>query len=238
MKNEAQGPLTSNRGMTGVLLAVSFVIISWCNVSFADVAFDTSAQGFGSSISIARGTSAGDYIGIVHVECAIGRTVSAATWGGQSMTHLLDETNVSGSRGYVYYLVNPASGTSTVAVTTSGGNCTIGAITYSGVDQSVPFDTNFDGAGHSYSATVNGSVANNAQLTTSGTTHVDGSLPVTAIDYNVGVAAGTNATERLHLNIYDTGAPTSTGSVSLGILNNSGGSEGIAGFMFALQPAH
>ena len=154
------------------------------------------------------------------------------------MTQLMDQTGSDGAHNYWYYILNPASGTQTVAADTNLA-CQLAALTYSGVNQTTPFDTNFDGASNGFVKNNNSSVANNTQVTTTGTTHVNNSYAVISTNNERGVVAGTNATERLSNIVFDRGSATSpAGIVSIGILNNSGFSQLIDGFMIALQPAN
>lgn len=208
--------------------------------SSSPIAFDTAAQigGANPSVSITRGTGASNYIGLATVACLPVSTVSVVAWGGNAMTQLMDETGPDGNHEYWYYILNPPSGVQTVSAAT-GGNCQLGALTYSGVSQTAPFDSNFDGASNSYVKNLNTAVPDNTELTTTGTTHVDDSYAVLTFDWQTSVAPGTNATERLDHIVYDRGSVTHpAGTVSIGVLNDSGGDEAIAGFMIALQPAN
>ena len=198
-----------------------------------------SVGGTNPSVSITRGTSGSNYIGLVFL--AAGNTdisASDCTWGGNSMTLLMDQLGSSSAHNQWFYLLAPPSGSQIVSCTTNG-NMQLAAVTYFGVSQSDPFDTNFDGASHSYVVNVDGAVANGAELTTTGTTHVDTSYAVLGVNYQNDITSGTNATERVSKIVFDRGLVTSTaGAVSIGILNNSGATEGIDGFMLALQPAN
>jgi hypothetical protein len=81
--------------------------------AFAAPVYDTSTTGYGvnPSVSITRGTSASNYIGLAAIVCVAGGTVSNVTWGGTAMTQLMDVAGSSGTgHDYWYYLVNPASG--------------------------------------------------------------------------------------------------------------------------------
>jgi hypothetical protein len=210
--------------------------------SSPSIRFDTAIQNTGAtnpSVSITRGTSDDNYIGLVELICASSISVSSASWGGSAMTQIMHETGAgSGNNAYWYYLLNPASGTQTVSAVTSG-NCQLGALTYSDVSQTAPLDTNLDGASHSYVKNTNGSVAPSSELTVTGTTHADNSYAVMLVDHDLTSAPGTNSTERLFEGVYDRGEPTSpAGTASLGILNNAGSSQQMGGYMIALQPAN
>ncbi|MBI5469876.1 hypothetical protein HY968_00945 [Candidatus Kaiserbacteria bacterium] len=205
------------------------------------IAFDAGVSngGINPSVAITRGTSASNYVGIATAVCVSAGTVSGVTWGGSAMTQLMDEAESSGAgHAYWFYIINPSTGSQTVAAASSA-ICQLSALTYSGVNQSTPFDTNFDGASHSYVKNLNASVSPGTEVTTTGTTHVDNSYAVLADNYQVDITGGANATERVPKAVYDRGSVTHpAGSVSIGILNNSGSNELIDTFMIALQPAN
>ncbi len=71
-------------------------------------------------------------------------TVSAATYNGQAMTQVGTVNNGTNGRVYIYRLVNPPTGNNTLAVTWNSAlnrGAVIGAITYSGVNQTNPTGT-------------------------------------------------------------------------------------------------
>jgi len=69
------------------------------------------------------------------------RTVNSITYGGVAMTLVGTANRSSDSRVYIYRIVNPPIGTANVTVTLSGSpgkGAVVGAISYSGVNQSTP----------------------------------------------------------------------------------------------------
>lgn len=86
------------------------------------------------------------------------RTVSAITFGGVSMTLVGTRNNGTDSRIYIYRTLNPPVGTANVSVTLSGSaskGAIVGAISYSGVDQTNPLGTFVSASGESGSPSIN-----------------------------------------------------------------------------------
>jgi hypothetical protein len=140
-------------------------------------------------------------------------TLTAVTYGGNALS-LGAKVFVSGNRWiYLYYLLNPPSGSNTFAITQSGGNFLIPVVAeYSGVLQSSQPDataTHTDNAGNTF-VTTTVTVANNA------------SWPVLCVQTNgTGYSSGTNAAVRVQdgalfiTALYDSNAPVSPGSYSM-----------------------
>jgi hypothetical protein len=97
------------------------------------------------------------------------KTVSSITYGGVALT-LVNTTKYSSNPqiiSYLYYLVNPASGAKTIAVSFSGSTLAVGgSVTYANVDQTTPIllssTNNGSGGGQVVSLTASGS--NNKNL--------------------------------------------------------------------------
>jgi hypothetical protein len=86
------------------------------------------------------------------------RTVSSVTYGGTAMTLVGTINNGADTRIYIYRLLNPTSGTATISVVLNGApgkGASVGAIDYSGVDQSTPLGTFASATGSSASPTLN-----------------------------------------------------------------------------------
>jgi len=81
------------------------------------------------------------FVGIsIHTE---GITASAVTYNGVSMTFLRGDTGSVGTRTRteIWYLAAPATGANTVSVTAAGATeCSGGAVSFTGVNQSTPND--------------------------------------------------------------------------------------------------
>ena len=96
-------------------------------------------------------------------------SVSSVTYGGVSLTRLTYDTYGSSPRirSYLYYLLNPTSGTRTITVTFGANTYAVGgSVTYANINQTTPildYDTN-TGSGSSQSATVTASGANSKVL--------------------------------------------------------------------------
>lgn len=103
----------------------------------ADIAFDAITDGAGSSTSYSHTTSGSDRLLFVTGQSSgTGPTTpSGVTYNGVAMTLLETQVNtLSGSTAWIYYLINPASGAHTVAIT--GSILDSCAISYTGCQQS------------------------------------------------------------------------------------------------------
>jgi len=157
--------------------------------------------------------------------------VTGVTYDGVAMTRVGVQSNASGQTVYGYLLLNPASGTHTVAVSASAGSNQLGGISssYTGVKQSAqPDSSNTGGSGStgstfSISTTV---VASNSLLVGAQRNQTD----------NQPSPAG-GATERQHVNTMTAIdiIPVSSGSQSL-IWNTSSGAI-YSGVVMSLSPA-
>ena len=163
-------------------------------------------------------------------------SITGVTYNSVAMT-LGAKKQVTGARWtYVYYLLNPASGANTLAITQTGGNfLVVGAADYTGVKQSGQPDataTNDTGGSHATS------------LTTSVTTVADKSW---AIMCDQGpdkqATAGTGATRRAvdaafaDWAIFDSnGAITPAGSYSMTALTTDGSSQIMGQVIVSFSP--
>ena len=82
--------------------------------------------------------------------------ISGITYGSTSMTFLAKAEYQSGLKSYLYYLLNPASGSNTITVTKSNTNdyCAVASASFSNVNQVVPPTNTFGGNTTSASATI------------------------------------------------------------------------------------
>lgn len=104
-------------------------------------------------------TSSSGRILMVFVACQNAVAINSVTYAGQSATQL-DTTSPSALiTGWVYYIVNPATGSNTVAVdfAAAQGNSWIVAASYTGVNPTSPFGTNVKSSGTS-GATISDAV--------------------------------------------------------------------------------
>lgn len=104
------------------------------------VAFDASANGsvtFDVTLTFAHTVSGSDRLLLVAVLCNPNSAITGVTYNGVSMTAV--ETGDALIR--LYALVNPATGSNNVVVTTDVDNEIVAiAASYTGVDQSTPYD--------------------------------------------------------------------------------------------------
>lgn len=113
-----------------------------------------------------------------------GDTISALTYNGVSMTVIPSSTVSNGQYTVTSYsLVAPATGSNTVSLTFTGSvfECSAGAISWTGADQSTPLGTAVTATGSSTTPSVTASsasgevVADALIIVHSGTLSVDGS---------------------------------------------------------------
>ncbi len=86
------------------------------------------------------------------------RTVTGITYGGIALTQASTKQYSTNAQilSYLYYLVNPSSGTKTIAVSFSGSTLAVGgSVTYSNVDQTNPLQISGTNSGSGGSQSVN-----------------------------------------------------------------------------------
>lgn len=80
------------------------------------------------------------------------------TYGGIAMTSAAMRHSFDQTAGFaqLFYMIAPPSGTSTVAVTLSGGTADLtgGSVSFNGVDQSMPFGTVYTSIGNDTTPTI------------------------------------------------------------------------------------
>lgn len=116
--------------------------------AFSNAAQTASTHSFSYFSTISSSTSRILMVGISYKNTN-DRTVTSVTYAGQTMTLVGDRSYTpSGSnyyaRVYIYRLLAPATGNNTLSITWSGAlsqGAVIGAVTYSGVDQTTPTGT-------------------------------------------------------------------------------------------------
>lgn len=123
------------------ILGIAFVIclILGINggVAHAAIAFDNvfnTTQGT-TNYSVAFTTSGSNRILIGCLWVTGTNTITSATYNGVSLTQI-DTSNFLGSNMYSFYLVNPALGSNTFNIQTTGGSLIVGLASYTGAAQS------------------------------------------------------------------------------------------------------
>jgi hypothetical protein len=145
-----------------------------------------------------------------------GPTITSATYGGVAMTLVFggQNPNTSGRSAYEYWLLNPASGSNTLAITQSGGDFIIPIVAeYSGVKQTSQPDA----------TSANASSSSVTSFTSSITIANNGSWSVLCSNTSNGPATwsnGTGATFRgtdsfADTSIYDSAGPVSPGAYGM-----------------------
>lgn len=129
------------------------------------VAFDVSSVGAGTGPSWSHTCSGSNRLLIVATADWVGGdtdTTTGITYNGVALTKLTASKAFNTARSQLWYLVNPASGAHTIAVTSSAGMAFI-ASSYTGVDQSTPLGTPVANTGNSATPTsgsITGQVGN------------------------------------------------------------------------------
>lgn len=104
------------------------------------IAFDAVTTSSASSYSLTVG-SGSDRILWVGATVGSSQTITGVTYNGVAMTSAGTAATASTYKSYLFYLVAPASGSHTVAITTSGaGFLQSWAASYTGVDPASPTD--------------------------------------------------------------------------------------------------
>jgi len=111
-----------------------------------------------TSDSFSHAASGTDRIAIVTLHARpLAEPTLTVTYGGVSMTLLVSIFNGFDARVYFFYLINPATGSQTVAVTESANSrvrLVTACRTYTDVHQSSPFGTNVTNTGNNTTPTV------------------------------------------------------------------------------------
>ncbi len=133
-------------------------------VGLMSVAVDATSTGSGNNVTSVTvshtTTSASDRLLLVGVsmDSTGGRTVTGVTYAGQSLTLVGAQSGGANPvRVEIWRLVNPPSGTANVVVNLSGSTdgVSVGATTFTGVDQTTPLGTFASAIGTSASPSVN-----------------------------------------------------------------------------------
>ena len=94
-------------------------------------------------------------VGVTLWPSTMGDTVTSVTWNGTSLTKITHAQAGSSIRTELWKLLAPATGTYNIVVTyTRALNCTVGAISFTGVNQSDPYRAASTGTGASTSASI------------------------------------------------------------------------------------
>ncbi len=94
-------------------------------------------------------------VGVTLWPSTMGDTVTSVTWNGTSLTKITHAQAGSAIRTELWKLLAPATGTYNIVVTFSRAlNCTVGAISFTGVNQSDPYRAASTGTGTSTSASI------------------------------------------------------------------------------------
>lgn len=122
----------------------------------ADAATSAStAAATATTLSWSHTVSGSDRILIVGVSVNGNTAVSTVTFAGTALTNIASANQGSSVSVSLWYLVNPAAGTGTVTVTTSGSaRFVAGAVSYTGVNQSSPLGTAVTDKGSASSASL------------------------------------------------------------------------------------
>lgn len=161
-----------------------------------------------------------------------GTTITGVTYNGVAMTYVNSVKNPPENRfSWMYYLLNPDTGTHAVSISFSSGDVGAWAVSYTGVAQSGQPDAN-----------GTDSASGVTSRTTSLTSIADNCWHMMTSRNNVGAAgAGAGATSRVSSaaggGFVDSNGPkTPAGSYSMNV-TTGGGSGGIANVIATFKPA-
>lgn len=194
----------------------------------------TSGVGSGTSLTYAHNVSATSNLLIVGVD-TVGSTtdlVTGVTYNGVSMTRASSISDGVVRRAYLYFLVNPTTGSNNVVVSTSGSTAMTGASAdYSGCNSSQPDSTASSSPGaasttHSLSFTT---VADNSWTVALVTTEAGGSAPNASTGSTLRVDT---ADAGVHL-LDSGGAVTPAGSYTMNFTSPTSTRWSAAGMSFA-----
>lgn len=202
-------------------ILTTLVILSTIYTGFAAIAFEnkTAASTVNPTpLSFSCTSSGTDRIAFVSATSNGGFTVSSVTYNGVAMTQVGSKSD--GPTQYLYYIVNPPTGASTVTITTTGSAVAGSCSTYSGVDQTTPIDnstTTGTVTTTSFSSTVTVNTNNSWTLATS---RAASASALTA-------GAGTTLRNQVEATffggggIWDSNGPLSTGANTLTVTSAS-----------------
>lgn len=212
------------------LLSFLLVFLAFSPTAYASVARDTSASGGQVSGSPASGTISitpaplTNGIGVCNFNAdSWTGTLSAPTfsWGGSAMT--AGTTNVDSTNKQAlehFYILNPPSGATTVTWTqgaTKATNVRTSCATYSGVNQTTPFETN--------TATAQGNTAvTTVNLTNPSITATDWGIVYAISGRSISASTGLTQVQNPNTNGFfgDTNGTTATGNTLSVTLNANG----------------
>lgn len=201
------------------------------------IAFDNSAlkqQNAATSASWTHTVTGSNTVGIMGVTFAAGTDVSGTpTWNGVNMTLLLS-LSVGGAtfdKSYLYYIVNPGTGTITVNNTGGANYIYCGSLSYTGVDQTTPVDASGTGT------------ATGTSITKSLTTTIDNDWLVSFFVGATGglfLTAGTNTALRVNSggswNVLGDSNAAETPAGSFSQACNASGSETLGALVMSIVP--
>jgi hypothetical protein len=128
---------------------------SWTQVLAVGIGDTSTGTGNGASLSFSHDSAGSDRLLLVGVSMSNpgARTVSSISYDSQALSFVGSENNSNDkSRIEIWSLVAPNTGTNNLVVTLSGANgngFTVGAMTFTGVDQATPLGTFSSASGHS-----------------------------------------------------------------------------------------
>jgi hypothetical protein len=134
--NPAAAPLDNTTAVTGTLSAATAGVV----VNNLSSTSSTTLSTITLSHTVGTGENRLLLVGVSLRD----RTVTSVNYGGVAMTLVGSRANGTNSIIYIYRLLNPTSGTANISVVLNGApgkGAAVGAIDYSGVDQSTPLGT-------------------------------------------------------------------------------------------------
>src|SRR5436309_684242 len=144
---------SGNYSATGV--EVSAATNPAVTVGETSAGVENDAQSSLSFLHTTSGTNRLLVVGVTQKNSPV-RSVSSVTYAGQAMTSAGSAVNASGAGAHIYYLVAPPTGPNTVVATLSGSasGMSVGAVTFTGVNQTTPVGTFASATGSGTAASV------------------------------------------------------------------------------------
>ena len=203
------------------------------------IAFDSSSIGATNGYSWSHTCAGSNLIVIVYI-IGLDCNPNSATYNGVSMTLIPNYGGWGSAPIYdikSYYIINPPTGTNTISISCSGGVSWKGfAVSYTGVNQTTPIDSNAVNWGTYTTDAISDTVVNNnCVMVGMGTAVYTASNSVTCSYFPNNRINSSYATYAV-TGVWDSiGNTVSTGTNTINFVSNP--TSGLIGLSIALQPS-
>lgn len=197
------------------LLSFLIVLILLPNIAFGAIAFDAKSNNIIGSNNTSGTITISGSNGLATLTLVTTDSAATVTLGGVSMTQLLKQATLDGAYLYLFYLLNPGTGSKTVNITKSDGGSRAQVVSYTGVKQ-----TGFPESSNSGTATLAGAGNSTIALTiTNSGCWAIASAENSLVDPDSGIVVTTNRSTEAGIkngSTQDSGGTISTGTVNVG----------------------